>query len=401
MLKCRHIFLLFTAIALWTVAGKTVCMAQDTLQYNIFFRQGEASLDFTFRANRDALEELRRCVRQRPVLQVTICAGSSVEGGLSRNLQLAEDRAVLVRGWLLRSCKMADNKIQVRSLGIDWDGLRTYAGQTGAPWGREVLDILEHTPEELWKERLLSIRKGQLWQELMDTAFPQLRKVVVTVVTLPGEERAVPDSAPAAEASPTGIPVPPSETYAAAVPVRPRQTILAFRTNALAVPFLNVGVEVPLGNRWSVGADWYYPWLWRSSHATGVDHTGKCMEALALNLEVRYWPGNRKARLLGHSAGVFAMAGYYDLERNFHGFQGEFATGGLDYLYACPLFKGNMHLELSLGLGYFYSQAREYWVYHEGGKGYREKDMAKTIRYWGPVKATVSLVVPIKGGKRR
>lgn len=183
------------------------------------------------------------------------------------------------------------------------------------------------------------------------------------------------------------------------------QNILAFRTNSLAMPLLNVGMEVPLGNHWSLGLDWYYPWLWRPSHAEGVDYGGKCFEALALDLETRYWFGKRVrngrgSRLLGHSLGAFGMAGYYDLEWNYHGFQGEFAIGGLDYLYACPIFKGHMHLEFSLGVGYFYSRAREYRVYNDGGKGYREKDMAREIRYWGPVKATFSLVVPIKGGKR-
>ena len=139
-----------------------------------------------------------------------------------------------------------------------------------------------------------------------------------------------------------------------------------------------------------------------------MDNTGWCVEALALNLEGRYWFGKGRTpekRLLGHSVGVmFTMAGYYDFELNFKGVQGEFATIGVDYLYAFPLIKNKMHMELSLGIGYFYSQAREYTVYSAGGKGYKEKNMAKEIRYFGPVKATVALVWPIyfnkKGGAK-
>lgn len=180
-----------------------------------------------------------------------------------------------------------------------------------------------------------------------------------------------------------------------------RPVTIEIRTNLL-LPALNVGVEVPLGNRWSVGADWYYPWLWRKDHGAGVDYNGWCVEALALNLEGRYWLGKRSLenRLSGHSVGLFAMAGYYDFERNYKGLQGEFVLTGIDYLYALPLGK-HVRMEFSLGLGYFYSQAREYTVYTQGGKGYKEKDMAKIIQFWGPVKGNVSLVFPIyaqKGG---
>ena len=174
---------------------------------------------------------------------------------------------------------------------------------------------------------------------------------------------------------------------------------VAIRTNLL-LPAFNVGVEVPLGNQWSVGADWYYPWMFR-----WADHKD-CTQALALNLEGRYWFGKdrtRERRLTGHSVGLYAMAGYYDLERNYKGYQGEFVTAGIDYLYACPVFWKRLRLELSLGVGYFYSLARSYEVYTEGGKGYKDKDMAKRIQFFGPTKANVTLVIPIyckKGGKK-
>ena len=168
--------------------------------------------------------------------------------------------------------------------------------------------------------------------------------------------------------------------------------VAAVRTNLL-LPALNVGAEVPIGNRWSVGADWYYPWLWRKS-----DHKN-CIQALALGLEGRYWfgkgPGGRHPKpLTGHSVGLFSYAGYYDFERNYRGYQGEFALFGIDYLYAIR-FRNGFRLELSLGAGYFFSLSRPYQVFVEGGKGYKEKDMAKRVDYFGPLKAGASLVFPI------
>lgn len=188
-----------------------------------------------------------------------------------------------------------------------------------------------------------------------------------------------------------------------AMAARPAQTgagDVAVRTNALAIPLLNMGLEVAVAAKWTLGADWYYPWIPRANGANGADRTGRCLQALAASLEGRYWFTHA---FTGHSVGAFGMAGKYDLERNFHGYQGQFGSFGIDYMYAVPIFRNSLRLEFSLGLGFFLSRAREYRVYEPGGPAYTEKDMAKDIHYFGPVKAGVSIVVPItitrkKGG---
>lgn len=169
------------------------------------------------------------------------------------------------------------------------------------------------------------------------------------------------------------------------------------RTNLL-LPLLNAGAECPLGDSWSVGADVYWPWMPRNaSHKS-------CTQAFGVGVEGRYWLGSDRrpgSRLLGHSVGAFGMWGYYDLGRNYTGDQGHFYAGGLDYLYAKPIFKGKMHLELSLGVGYFYSNSIHYRVYEEGGKGYHDRLYRNKRSYIGPLKASVSLVLPLQGGKSK
>ena len=166
------------------------------------------------------------------------------------------------------------------------------------------------------------------------------------------------------------------------------------RTNLL-LPLMNIGVEVPIGQRWSVAADYNFPWIPRKSNHKN------CFQIDGFALEGRYWLGNRsdlpkEKRLLGHSVGLFTMAGHYDLERNYKGHQGEYILGGVDYLYAIPIFKGKLHLEFSLGVGFLYSEATHYEVFEEGGRGYRDKDFRKKIEYFGPLKAGVALVVPFR-----
>ena len=166
----------------------------------------------------------------------------------------------------------------------------------------------------------------------------------------------------------------------------------SLRTNLL-LPLLNVGAEQPIGNRFSVGADIYWPWIPRA------DSHKHCFQAFGIGVEGRYWLGSDRSsenRLLGHSVGAFAMSGYYDWERNYSGYQGDFVMGGVDYLYAKPIFKGKLHLELSFGIGYFYSRATHYEVFQEGGRGYREKDYRRIFQYFGPLKASVALVLPLR-----
>ena len=183
-------------------------------------------------------------------------------------------------------------------------------------------------------------------------------------------------------------------------PMQPKQCSsheIFFIKSNLLLPLGNVGVEVPIGNRWSVGADFYYPWLKRKS-----DHKN-CIQALMWNLEGRYWLGNNRTKadvLEGHSVGFNVMAGYYDFEKNYEGYQGEFVNFSFDYTYGMPIFKDKLHLEFTIGLGYFFSQADKYDVFEEGGKGYR-RGYKENFRYLGPNKMGVSIVVPIKSGGRK
>ena len=131
-----------------------------------------------------------------------------------------------------------------------------------------------------------------------------------------------------------------------------RRMLFALRTNILAVPFANLGIEVPLGPRWSIGSDIYYPWIWRPGHSEGVDRNGVCNELMAADLELRYWFPRKDQkdgqRLLGYSIGLYGAAGQYDFERDWSGYQGEFYNAGLDFLYAIPVFRGRMRLEMEM-----------------------------------------------------
>jgi hypothetical protein len=183
------------------------------------------------------------------------------------------------------------------------------------------------------------------------------------------------------------------------IPAKPvRIPIFSLRTNLL-VPALNIGAELPLGDRWSLAADYYFPWCWPNKK------NKDCFELLGWSVEGRYWFGrDRKPhdRLKGHSIGVYAAGGYYDFEKDYRGMQGEFISPGIDYAYSMAIGrKRNLHLQFTLAVGYIRSWGRTYNVYEPYGELFPDEGTL-IWNYFGPTKAAVSLVLPFykKEGRR-
>lgn len=173
-----------------------------------------------------------------------------------------------------------------------------------------------------------------------------------------------------------------------------KQEVFAFRTNLL-LPALNIGVELPIGNRWSLSADWYYPFFPRRSNHK------EAFQVLYGAGEVRYWFGNRdtRPRLTGHSIGINGGGGIFDVGHNYKGHRGSFYSVGLDYLYSFRLGKGPLRMELGAGIGYIGATAEPYKVLTPGGRLFRSGN-DKRFRYFGPTRASVNLVLPLYKSKK-
>lgn len=168
------------------------------------------------------------------------------------------------------------------------------------------------------------------------------------------------------------------------------------KTNMLfdLVGAVNVGVEVPIGKRFSVDANWLFPWYVAKNWSW-------CYQLLWGDLEGRMWLGDRDARGLmkGHFLGLYAGAGLYDFQwRDADGYQGEFfLAAGLSYGYCLPLNK-SLNLEFELGFGYLQSDYRHYYhiVEADGTSKLIRDRLTGTLSYWGPTKAKISLVIPLQ-----
>lgn len=207
-------------------------------------------------------------------------------------------------------------------------------------------------------------------------------------------------TAPAAVVPVAAAPATPAAPAPDSVEEYDRKPIFSLRTNLL-VPLLNVGLQVPIGNRFSIGADWYYPFLYRE-WSDKLAQTN-CFQALSPGIDFRVYLGkkhrkgreNWQYRLSGHSIGLYVSCGRYDVEWQFKGEQAKFANAGIDYMYSARIGKKRrLRMDFSVGVGYCRSKAVEYQVFRPGGKAYKT-GMIRDVNWIGPTKATVSLVIPI------
>ena len=397
----------------------------DSLDVYIYFKCAYSNLDLSLRNNKarlDAFVESLRSIQADSTkrLQVMNVVGSaSPEGGTAYNVGLGDRRAKRLYRYLTESFPWLADSLRLVSIGVDWHGLETAVENSDVPYRDEVLDIIRTAPVEVFRNgvltdsrrhRLMKLRGGIPWQYMRKHIFPDLRRSIFrlkyeTDIECPKIEPIVPIDTIAPAKITTEQPVmpelPPIPSFAVSEE-KLWKPVVALRTNLL-LPLLNFGVEVPIGNRWTVGADYYYPWAFRK-----WNHKN-CFQILFWSAEGRYWfgknhlPGedNWKHRLTGHSVGVYAGWGYYDFEHNYSGHQGDVYSFGADYLYAVPIARNKLRMEFSIALGGIFSDAQAYHVYEEGGLLIRRRGVIKRFRYFGPTKASVSFVIPIGKTIRR
>lgn len=351
---------------------------------------------------------------------IFVYGSASPEGPTELNLRLSRDRADVTARYFTENLGVNPGLVLSKSGGEDWDGLIAQIQELDVPWKQDALTIISRyssaRDNERRKQNLRLLDGGKAWKVLTDDIFPRLRSSrseVLVAITRPKETiiektDTLYVEVPVVQETIVEVPVPVDDGKKRKPPyTQGKRMLFALRTNFVAIPFTNVGVEVPLGQHWSLAADWYSPWMWRKNHSQGIDELGWSFEFQALGGEIRYWFTNRKKRpeqrLLGHSIGIYGAAGHYDFEKDYTGHQGKFANAGIDYMYACPLWGGRMHLEFELGVGFIYSPATPYDTFEPGGKAYYRPGERTLVQWFGPTRAQINLVVPVyirKGGKR-
>lgn len=178
----------------------------------------------------------------------------------------------------------------------------------------------------------------------------------------------------------------------------------ALKTNLLfdLASALNVEIEFPIQNRFSIAADWVFPW-WTMDNGRG-DSKRSRLQILNGNLEGRYWFGNReKKRLLnGWFAGFYAGGGLYDVEWKGKGIQGEFfIAAGVSGGFAHRISE-HLSMEYALGIGMVRTDYRTYEAHFcEDDTWYPIRQKRGRYTWIGPTRAKISLVWLINDPKKK
>ena len=139
--------------------------------------------------------------------------------------------------------------------------------------------------------------------------------------------------------------------------------VASVATGFHAVP-IQAGIEIPVGDHWSVYADYLGTAPWRA-----WNNNADCAQLLHWTLGTRWYPGSTFANpfnpggtsriLEGWYASLSAGAGYYDFERNGKGYQGEEILASLGLGYSM-VFDEHWSLNFGIGFGPMFTQWRYY-----------------------------------------
>lgn len=389
------------------------------------FRFDKAIVDSGYLNNRSSLKRLNELLSVGNIDSVSIITSSSVDGSARYNNQLSTKRAQAIKGYIVWKYPQIDQHIiSTHALGENWDGLYALAENDAKLPNREkVLSTIKADVNPATKEwRLKQIGRGETWRYIEHNYLRYLRSGATCVVLYRKPEPLVVEVIPAdeniqhhQEVAPAPIEVDTvntipiiepqiQETVIAVLPEieYTKKPLFALKTNLLfdLATALNVEIEVPIGERFSIAGEWIFPWwLWEKKQY--------CLQVLSGNIEGRYWFGNRtdRPRMTGWFAGLYAGAGLYDIEWGDKGYQGEFfIAAGLSGGYAHTINKsGSLRMEYSLGVGYMKTEYREYEPKENGEILAWKRDGRYT--WIGPTRAKISLVWMInrkaqKGGMK-
>lgn len=404
----------------------------DTLNVQVYFRQGYSILEFDYRDNAKRLAAFVDSVRTLQgsascrVKTFRIVGTASPEGVSVLNKRLSENRAKNLVAWIEEYISLEGATLDIQALGIDWERLERQVVASDMPYRDEVLEILRNTPVWVIRDgkvvdsrnrQLGMLRGGRAWRYMEEYFFPELRSAGVRLVC----EIECPVPAPQPEPLPMPRPAPNLETIVELVsvpveiPVQPELSArkpfyMLLKTNLLydvaLVP--NIGAEFYVGRGWSIGGNWMYAW-WKS------DKRHNYWRMYGGELDIRKYFGRRASEkpLTGHHLGLYGQIFTYDFETGGRGYMGGKPGGtlwdrmnyavGLEYGYSLPVGR-RLNLDFTVGVGYWGGEYQKY-LPEDGHYVWTETRQ----RHWfGPTKAEISLVWLLgrgnynakKGGKR-
>jgi len=377
-------------------------------KFSIYYKVDSIDINPRYLDNRRQIEHILHYLDNSPRIDsITIYAWASPEGPYRYNKWLSRERARTAKAFLLKhspdSAALNAGKIKISPIAENWTGLRRLVEADYHRSDREkVIQILDDRSigDQTRKARLQKLDRGRSWRYMIRNYMPELRAatwVCVWAEAPPVLPRPAVVKDTLRHFSGGIIPVPPSPRI-----IERKRTILGLKTNMLydVATALNFAVEVPINEHFSFQYEHHCPW-WLSRN------NRYCLEFLSFGGEFRWWflpkthpeTDKRKQRdaLSGHFLGIHGWGGKADIQanRDFGCYQFEFFSAGLTYGYSMPISR-YLNLEFSISAGYARIPYRHYIPTPDWEILIRDRNDAGTLHYFGPTKAEISLVIPIR-----
>ena len=369
---------------------------KERREFAIHYRFDRIDVDSSYMDNAAAIDTIRFCLTHSVHIDsITVYAWASPEGGYPHNKWLSEKRAAAAKELLLSlaadTTKLNEGKIKISPLAENWPGLLELVEKNYHRANRErLLRILraEGIGEETRKWRIRNLDDGETWNYLKRHYMKQLRSATwVCVWTSVGAIAPLPEIRDSLRAPQSGL-----GRMVEAVGRPVSEFTFAVKTNLPAdlVTAVNLGVEVPLGEDFSVNAHFTFPW-WTA----GPYGNKYALQLLDAEGELRWWFAPGEERLEGHYLALQGSGGKFDLQwgRDIGCYQCYNWGVGLSYGYSMSLGE-HWNLEFALTLGYLAIDYQHYVPSPDWSVLLRDNAKAGVLHYFGPTGLKVSLVYP-------
>ena len=387
------------------VCSTAKAQPKERREFAIHYRFDRIDVDSSCMDNAAAIDTIRFCLTHSVHIDsITVYAWASLEGDYPHNKWLSEKRAAAAKELLLSlaadTTKLNEGKIKISPLAENWPGLLELVEKNYHRPNRErLLRILraEGIGEETRKWRIRNLDDGETWNYLKRHYMKQLRSATwVCVWTSVGAIAPLPEIRDSLRAPQRGLG---RTVEAESRPVS--ELTFAVKTNLPAdlVTAVNLGVELPLGEDFSVNAHFTFPW-WTA----GPYGNKYALQLLDAEGELRWWFAPGEERFQGHYVALQGSAGKFDLQwgRDIGCYQCYNWGVGLSYGYAMSLGE-HWNLEFALTLGYLAIDYQHYVPSPDWSVLLRDNAKAGVLHYFGPTGLKVSLVYPFhiqRGGRR-
>ena len=386
---------------LTSVSAQSLCDSTVVQQFQISYPINDTELHEDYLDNAASLRIIKEYFLKSPRIDsIIIYSYASPDGPYNFNRKLAEERGKRARSYLLQIMPedriFPDSLIIIKPTAENWEGLyESVAGDQQIENKEEILEIISRKDisDNTKKQMLKRLNDGASWKYISTYILPRLRyaRWIAEWVYVPYIAESIPSVAAItskAEHISYLLPKPrplPAEKGA--------KTILALKTNLLydVLSLTNFSIEAPIYKD-KVSILYYHQFPWWT---WGQADNEYCIRYLSIGAEARWW-FKAKDRLQGHFLGAYAESGKYDFEfQRRICYQGEFYSTGLTYGYAMPVGK-HINLEFSLSAGYASLAYRGYSPSEDYEILWRDPNKVGRVQYFGPTKAQVSLVIPIR-----